>query len=289
MTEIIENIPSKYERQREEFKRLDKKEEEINAKFFKETGYERFISPNDKHEYTNPMLYKTSIPLCPYRGRYEPKKYYIEEDFEDKEYKDIYWHHSAANTRYPDNFKLLARVGALRPDQDKWEILSSIRPYFIHERVINRLYKLCPNDFQAVPAELVPTEESKEKFLNTDYYGLHMLCRFDVLDIKNCVFWDEELEGMKNDPNYKLHCMSATYRYYHDDKWDGHYFMEDNITRGGLWHPRAAWELRNARGFYMAPASGAHSRLGGRDTEVFRTIEKKEINRMMKEADKLFT
>ena len=48
--------------------------------------------------------------------------------------------------------------------------------------------KICPDDFQAVPARVVPSDKAKEEFCIKDYYALHFLHKIDAVDLESCEF-----------------------------------------------------------------------------------------------------
>jgi hypothetical protein len=200
---------------------------------------------------TDPDFLDTEMPLEIGPNKSVAQKY----DFDDKEVfkgeeKLNYGMYIAKCQRFPEGSLLTITTAGIRKNLEKWEIIKACLFYVIHEKAVEKMNRICPNDFQAVPAKIVPSDKSKEEFCIKDYYALHFLHEIDGVDLGACEFYEE---GQAKFDDYSTGKISREDLYkgphsfwpgdwkkkaYFDDKWEGHYLAKDKLTYSKLWHPR---------------------------------------------------
>ena len=77
--------------------------------------------------------------------------------------------------RFEEESLSIVEARGIRKNIEKWEIIKGGVMIFIHEKAVEKMNKICPDDFQAVPARVVPSDKAKEEFCIKDYYALHFL------------------------------------------------------------------------------------------------------------------
>jgi len=207
---------------------------------------------------TDPKLYEGTYPLTPRLSDSVPMKcwFYRVPDLDENGVEKIdIMHYIRHCKRFPDDMVVRYQADRLYKNFDKWElfILGIIFP-LVHERALERISKFCSNDFQAIKAELVPSEKSKESFLIKDWYALHYLVELDMLDRSRTEFTEDGLKQIKNEGIERITCASIRHAIFHDDRWDGYYLCRDYISGTALWHPRVAFEFRNSKDIRFIPS-----------------------------------
>lgn len=211
---------------------------------------------------TDPDFLDTQMPLKIGTAKDVALKY----DFDNKgvfkgEEKLDHGMYIAKCQRFPEGSLGTVETGGVRKNMEKWEIIKGGLFYFIHEKAVEKMNKICPNDFQAVPTRVVPSSNAKEEFTIKDYYALHFLYKIDAVDLDSCEFsekaqvqYDDYRSGKISRKDLRFWPTDIKKIAYFDDKWDGHYLAKDKLTKSKLWHPKLVKEFAKTYGVFFYAA-----------------------------------
>jgi hypothetical protein len=235
-----------------------------------------------KKQITDPKLFEGTYPLNPWITHNVPGSCHFYEVWDLDENgidKNNIMDYESNNKRFPDNMIRRFHADRLYKNFNRCELFGGYGPQLIHEKGLERISKICPNDFQAVQAELIPSRKSKESFLIKDWYVLHFLVRINMLDLNRTLFTENGCKIIKK-RGLDSFCITTSEGHrllrvigpksfcavdigmavYHDDRWGDHYLAQDMTTNTELWHPKIAWEFRNTKDIFFEWA-GWDSRL----------------------------
>ena len=105
---------------------------------------------------TDPDFFETTMPLKIWHDKTVAHKY----DFnhigifrcDEKLDHGIY---IAKCKRFEEESLSIVEARGIRKNIEKWEIIKGGVMVFIHEKAVEKMNKICPDDFQAVPAILI--------------------------------------------------------------------------------------------------------------------------------------
>ena len=96
-----------------------------------------------------------------------------------------------------------------------WLMGGSKIPDLFNKRLVDKMQKICPNDFIALPVTLMNLSNKIEPYENKDFYIINALNTIDALDRKKSTIY-----------------FSVEKRVYKKDPWQGHHMaFESNINQ----------------------------------------------------------
>lgn len=134
------------------------------------------------------------------------------------------------------------------------DISAEELPDLFNKRVVEKMQKLCPNDFIALPVTLINLSNRGEFYENKDFYIVNPLNTVKAID-----------EGKSRTIyEHSLGKEIMTKRIYKENPWQGHLIAWDNITSTVIYHPKLAKELFPSKWLnFVTPEEDSYWHAGG--------------------------
>ena len=124
-----------------------------------------------------------------------------------------------------------------------WIDDSGKMPMLFNKRLVEKINKICPNDFIALPVIIINLTDQVEAYENRDFYIVNAVNTLDVIDDRKSTFgtWSDDSKRPKK-------------RVYLYNSWNGHLLAFEKNIRRMIWHPSLAKELYPSKQFaFLTP------------------------------------
>ena len=113
-------------------------------------------------------------------------------------------------------------------------------PMLFNKRLVEKIKKICPNDFMALPVTIINITDQVESYENKDFYIVNAVNTLDVIDNEKSTFdtWADDSKKPKK-------------RAYIDNPWNGHFLAYEKNIRKTIWHPSLAKSLYPSKQFHF--------------------------------------
>jgi hypothetical protein len=144
------------------------------------------------------------------------------------------------------SYKIVAGFNEIKLEEfidHDWIDWSGKMPMLFNKRLVEKIKKICPNEFIALPVTIINLTDQVEAYENRDFYIVNAINNLDVINHEKSTFgtWADDSKKPKK-------------RVYKDNPWNGHLLaFEKNIKRM-IWHPSLAKELYPSKQFaFLTP------------------------------------
>jgi hypothetical protein len=117
-----------------------------------------------------------------------------------------------------------------------WIDSSGKIPMLFNQRLVEKINKLCPNDFIALPVSIINLTDQVESYENRDFYIVNAINTLDAIDKERSVI--DEYQRVKEGV-------------YKENPWSEHLIAFESNIHGMIWHPSLAKELYPSKQFHF--------------------------------------
>jgi len=134
-----------------------------------------------------------------------------------------------------------------------WINASGKIPMLFNKRLVEKINKICPNDFIALPVTIINITDQVEPYENRDFYIVNAVNTLDVIDDRKSTF------GMWSDDSKKPEKIVYLY-----NSWNGYLLAFEKNIKKMIWHPSLAKELYPSKQFcFLTPEEDSFYNLAG--------------------------
>jgi hypothetical protein len=121
-----------------------------------------------------------------------------------------------------------------------WINASGKIPMLFNKRLVEKINKICPNDFIALPVTIINITDQVEPYENRDFYIVNAVNTLDVIDDRKSTFgtWTDDSKKPEK-------------RVYLYNSWNGHLLAFEKNIKKMIWHPSLAKELYPSKQFHF--------------------------------------
>ncbi len=150
-------------------------------------------------KYLNKDKFCGNKPLLKYPNSSYPDRLELEyNEFEEPKEFDLYEAIRGNKIELGDR-KIIFGVKAKEEELTKYDFLDSpASTLVVHQKVLDRLNELCPDDIQALPTTIKNCALASDPFENKDFWLINILNIVDAIDQeKSEAYWNEYLHSLK--------------------------------------------------------------------------------------------
>ena len=198
--------------------------------------------------------FKGDIPLViSGRGLFRPK---FQIKLAESEIDLEYGFDSIQDIDKNKQYKIVAGFNEIRLEEfiDRdWINRCGKMPSLFNKRLVEKIKKICPNDFIDLPVTIINLTDQVESYENRDFYIVNAINTLDVIDQDKSTFdvWPSGRKSVKKGV-------------YIDNPWNGHLLAFEKNIKEMIWHPSLAKELYPSKQFhFLTPEEDSFYRLAG--------------------------
>ena len=117
-----------------------------------------------------------------------------------------------------------------------WIDDSGKMPMLFNKRLVEKIKRICPSDFIALPVTIINLTDQVEAYENRDFYIVNAINTLDVIDKEKSVI--DEYERVEK-------------RVYKNNPWNGHLLAFEKNIKKMIWHPSLAKKLYPSKQFHF--------------------------------------
>jgi hypothetical protein len=130
-----------------------------------------------------------------------------------------------------------------------WINTSGKIPMLFNKLLVEKINKICPNDFIALPVTIINITDQVEPYENRDFYIINAINTLDAINKEKSVI--DEYKRIKK-------------RVYQENPWSGHLIAFESNIKEMIWHPLVAKALYPSKQFhFLTPEEDSFCRRGG--------------------------
>ena len=140
-------------------------------------------------------------------------------------------------------YKIVAGFNEIKLEEfidHDWISRCGKMPSLFNKRLVEKIKKICPDDFMALPVTIINLTDQVESYENKDFYIVNPVYTLDAIDHEKSTFgtWADDSKKPKK-------------RAYQDDPWNGHLLAFEKNIKEMIWHPSLAKELYPSKQFHF--------------------------------------
>lgn len=202
------------------------------------------VTPEEAKQYLK--RFEGTVPLVIYPQSPYPRK--CQPTFIESEINLEYGLYQIQNIEPNKQYKIIAGFEKARLEDFvnfDWLMGGGGIPDLFNKRLVDKMQKVCPNDFIALPVTLINLSDKVEPYQNNDFYVVNASNTIDAIDREKSKIHYYNAQVVMGRVKKKV---------YKEDPWQGHLIAFDSIGTGMIYHPKLAKELYPSKQFtFLTP------------------------------------